>query len=176
MLRIQSEHALIFNIFWIINALQILLLTLNGWLTGQNAVNFLVTALADHSTSTEKVIQNSVFKSVGCDMDLGSKEKVDRCGVCKGDGGSCREKFVAELRNPAAVFVNVTDRKANRTKGFHTIGNATTIINATVAPNMTDAGSRSMNVTNKNTANFETPKAKSGNVNNSTGKNYFINI
>eukprot|EP00795_Rhopilema_esculentum_P010253 gene10253-18947_t len=113
--------------------------------------------------------------SVGCDMELGSKEKVDRCGVCKGDGGSCREKFVAKLQNPAAVFVNVTDRKANRTKSFHNTGNVTAFINATVAHNMTDAGSRSINETNKNTTNFETAKTKGGNVNNSTGVDHLLN-
>ncbi|CAG0900002.1 unnamed protein product, partial [Darwinula stevensoni] len=28
-------------------------------------------------------------QTVGCDLQLGSKKKVDRCGVCGGDGGSC---------------------------------------------------------------------------------------
>ena len=29
------------------------------------------------------------FQSVGCDLDLFSGSKYDRCGVCKGDGTGC---------------------------------------------------------------------------------------
>ena len=58
-------------------------------------------------------------------MVLESREKVDRCGVCKGDGSSCKNKLEAVSRSPA-IFVNVTDRKPVKSK-----------LNATKSDNVT---------------------------------------
>ncbi|GBN59658.1 ADAMTS-like protein 3 [Araneus ventricosus] len=37
---------------------------------------------------------------VGCDLQLGSEKKVDECGVCGGDGSSCRRLVYVWGRTP----------------------------------------------------------------------------
>lgn len=32
-----------------------------------------------------------MFQRVGCDLMIGSQQKVDECGVCGGDGLSCQQ-------------------------------------------------------------------------------------
>ena len=39
---------------------------------------------------TNDVCVNGTCLPVGCDMQLYSNAKVDNCGVCNGDGSSCR--------------------------------------------------------------------------------------
>ena len=36
------------------------------------------------------VIMTLFFQAAGCNQVLGSKERLDRCGVCNGDGNSCK--------------------------------------------------------------------------------------
>ena len=35
-------------------------------------------------------MNNLIYKEIGCDLEVGSMVKLDKCGVCGGDGSSCR--------------------------------------------------------------------------------------
>ena len=63
-------------------------------------------------------------QSVGCDLELESRERFDRCGVCKGNGSSCRKTSVNRIKTPT-LFVNASDRPRFTAKKLNISQNAT---------------------------------------------------
>ncbi|KAM8961416.1 A disintegrin and metalloproteinase with thrombospondin motifs 12 [Pelodytes ibericus] len=62
--------------------------------TGENFVEKLLDAVIDGTpcfdgTGSKDICINGMCKNVGCDYEIDSTAKEDRCGVCLGDGTSC---------------------------------------------------------------------------------------
>ena len=38
----------------------------------------------------QNLLNNLILKEIGCNLEVGSMVKLDKCGVCGGDGSSCR--------------------------------------------------------------------------------------
>lgn len=103
-----------------------------------------VPPLIDHNELVV-IINLVVIQSVGCDLELDSRERPDRCGVCKGDGSSCRKQTQMKIPKARAVFVNVTDRP----KKIKLFGNTTKLANNTkVFSNVTKERATNMTLNN----------------------------
>ena len=106
-----------------------------------------------------------LFKSVGCDLVLGSGEKFDGCGVCKGDGSSCKAKL--DTANSKSIIVsNATDNTTQPLKVGLSSSNFTNIVNDTTSVAVTN-GSLNANSTEK------TKTVNATSQENATGKIWF---
>lgn len=46
-----------------------------------------------------------MYKSVGCDNELDGKTAIDRCGVCGGDGDTCRTNKTFPVHQPVHTCI-----------------------------------------------------------------------
>eukprot|EP00794_Sanderia_malayensis_P015856 gene15856-17454_t len=98
---------------------------------------------------------------VGCNLVLGSTDKVDRCGVCNGDGSSCEGQMNSTDLTKPVVHVNITDKRS-RPVGYNGI-----ILNATNATQL--AGSNvNTSVASSTVSNQTIAAANNVTINNDT--------